>query len=159
MSYGDSWSYTHRVWGIVKHNFSASLTPSPRSLPFPPLEIIKGGSCNLLLNFNSCVPCFFLISFFLVCCKQLFFSCFLGYIILLCLLQIVILFFPLTTLFPCFFGYIFFLCLLQIAILPFLFNKFLSLLSWLYHFFLSNVDNHPTFFYHSFLLALNQLEP
>ncbi len=108
----------HRVWGIVKHNFSTSLTPWLRSLPFPSLEIVKGGSCNLLLNFHSYVP------FSLYVTNNYCQSCFLGYIIFHRLLQIVILLLLLTTFFPCFLGYIFFPCLLQIAILPFLLTNF-----------------------------------
>jgi hypothetical protein len=74
------WKYLKKCWAIgnlsfvsyfyssihaiqlsptIKCQINASLTLWLGSLPFTPLEIIKGGNHNLLPNFHSFAPCFF----------------------------------------------------------------------------------------------------
>jgi len=102
-------------------------------IPPYPLEIIKGGSHNLLPNFHSIAPCFF------------------GYMIFSCLVHIIILPLLLTNFLPCFLSYILFpSILLQITILPLLLTTFFFVFLLLYPFPMSIINNYLTYLYNNY---------
>jgi hypothetical protein len=59
MSYFYSFIHAIQLSPTIKCKINASLTRRLGSLPFTPLEIMKGGNHNLLPNFHSPTPCFF----------------------------------------------------------------------------------------------------